>query len=228
MFMLDGYTEEADTDERFRFLYNESNLNLITHFIENAHNIQLPRDGIVIDENDDILAIDYFDNRTFNNHVTVANVSPRELSFFRSVYRHSISQEKISIDYKPKYFSEYYERIIAVYSNFYEDVEIVWISNGQIENNTNNDVMPTYNIQDNILKIIGINPRYSVFKDIPYFIQMNEINFNNKSGSDNFLDLFFERINQHVIPKNVDIELHRLTDIDTLNEQLVLICMCIV
>ena len=40
--MLDGYTEEAETDERFRFLYNESNLNLITHFIENAHNIQLP------------------------------------------------------------------------------------------------------------------------------------------------------------------------------------------
>lgn len=102
------------------------------------------------------------------------------------------------------------------------------MTKSQIENNTNNDVMTTYNIQDNILKIIGINPRYSVFKDIPYFIQMNEINFNNKSGSDNFLDLFFERINQHVIPKNVDIELHRLTDIDTLNEQLVLICMCIV
>jgi hypothetical protein len=228
MFMLDGYTEDTETDERFRFLSNEYNLNMITHLIEKAHNIQLSPASIVIDENDDILAMDYFDNRTFNNHVTVANVNSQELSFFRSVYRHSISQEKINISYKPKYFSEYYERIIAVYSNFYEDVEIVWITNGKIENNTNNDVMPTYNIQDNILKIIGINPRYSVFKDIPYFIQMNEINFNNKSGSDNFLDLFFERINQHVIPKNVDIELHRLTDIDTLNEQLVLISMWII
>lgn len=225
--MLDGYTEDTETDERFRFLSNEYNLNMITHLIEKAHSIQLSPDSIVIDENDDILSMDYFDNRAFNNHVSVANVNPRELSFFRSVYRHSILQEKINIAYKPKYFSEYYERIIAVYSNFYEDVEIVWMTNGQIENNTNNDVMPTYNIQDNILKIIGINPRYTVFKDIPYFIQMNEINFNNKSG-DNFLDLFFERINQHVIPKNVDIELHRLTDIDTLSEQLVLISMCII
>lgn len=225
--MLDGCTEDTEIDERFRFLSNEYNINMITHLIEKAHNIQLSPDEIIIDEDDVILSMDYFDNRTFNNHVTVANVNSGELSFFRSVYRKSISQEKINIAYKPKYFSEYYERIISVYSNFYEDVEIVWITNGQIENNTNNDTMPTYNIQDNILKIIGINPRYSVFKDIPYFIKINEVNFNNISG-DTFLDLFFERINQHVIPKNVDIALHGLTDIDTLNDQLIIISMCII
>ena len=86
---------------------------------------------------------------------------------------------------------------------------------------------PKYTINDNILKIIGVRPRYKKFKEIPSFIKINEINFNGISG-DNFIDIFFDRFNEHVIPKDFDIEITKEMNIEELKEKLMLLAMCMI
>jgi hypothetical protein len=229
MVTIEGYSERKD--KRFGFFYNDSNRKVITNIIEKAHKVKLHPKSVALDSSSDIFVMDYFADRTFHDSVAIADINPRELSFFRSVYRHSKSQEKINIAYKPKYFLEYYERMIEVYANFYEDVEIVWITSGEIESDIttffSKIITPKYTIKDNILKIIGVKPRFEKFKDIPSFIKINEVNFNGISG-DNFLDIFFERFNEHVIPKDVDIELTKEMDLKTLKDRLTLISMIMI
>lgn len=229
MVTVEGWSERKD--KRFGFFYNDSNRKVITNIIEKAHKVKLHPKSVALDSSSDIFVMDYFADRTFHDSVAVANVNPRELAFFRSVYRHSKSKEKVDISYKPKYFLEHYERMIEVYSNFYEDVEIVWITSGEIESDIttffSKIFTPKYKVNDNILKIIGVKPRYEKFKDIPSFIKINEVNFNGISG-DNFIDIFFQRFNEHVIPKDVDIELTKEMDLQTLKDRLTLISMIMI
>lgn len=229
MFTIEGYSNRKD--KRFGFFYNNSNRKVITKIIEKAHKVKLHPKSVGLDSSNDIFAMDYFADRSFHNSVAVSNVNPEELAFFRSVYRHSNSKEKVDISYKPKYFLEYYERILEVYSNFYEDVEIVWITSGKIESDITSFfskiMTPKYTINDNILKIIGVRPRYKKFKEIPSFIKINEINFNGISG-DNFIDIFFDRFNEHVIPKDFDIEITKEMNIEELKEKLMLLAMCMI
>lgn len=229
---IEGYTKPKEPkDKRFGFFYNDSNRKVITNIIEKAHNVKLHPKSVALDSSSDIFVMDYFADRTFHDSVAVANVDPQELAFFRSVYRHSKSKEKVDIAYKPKYFLEHYERMVEVYANFYEDVEIVWITSGKIESDITSVfskiITPKYTINDNILKIIGVRPRYEKFKDIPSFIKINEVNFNGISG-DNFIDIFFQRFNGYVVPKGVDIEITKEMDMEELKEKLILLAMCMI
>lgn len=229
MVTVEGWSERKD--KRFGFFYNDSNRKVITNIIEKAHKVKLHPKSVALDSSSDIFVMDYFADRTFHDSVAVANVNPKELAFFRSVYRHSKSKEKVDIAYKPKYFLEHYERMIEVYANFYEDVEIVWITSGEIESDIttffSKIITPKYKINDNILKIIGVNPRFEKFKDIPSFIKINEVNFNGISG-DNFIDIFFQRFNEHVVPKGFDIELTKEMDMEELKEKIMLLAMCMI
>ena len=101
MFTIEGYSNRKD--KRFGFFYNNSNRKVITKIIEKAHKVKLHPKSVGLDSSNDIFAMDYFADRSFHNSVAVSNVNPEELAFFRSVYRHSNSKEKVDISYKPKF-----------------------------------------------------------------------------------------------------------------------------
>lgn len=231
MISVDGWVERKD--KRIEFFNN--NRKVISAMVQKAHSVKLIPEAITIASSNDIFSGHFFEDAIFNGCAYIARVDKNELAFYRTIYKHSQHNTdkfsprlKIDINLKNKYFQQYCDHVLAVFSAFYEEVNIVWITSGDITGDVSSMfsklITPSYKINDNYLKFVGERPRYKKFNNVPSFIKLNEFNFM-EQDSDDFMDTFFDRFNNQVIPDEDLLKLNKAMDLLTLKDRLTLIAM---
>jgi hypothetical protein len=234
MISVEGWVERKD--KRIEFFNN--NRKVISAMVQKAHRVNLMPEAITLASNHDIFGGSFFSDAVFNSCAYIAKVSKDELAFYRTIYKHSqhsnnkcSSPLKIETTMKNEYFRQYCDRVLAVFSTFYEEVNIVWITSGEIEGDVTSFfskfVTPSYKINDNYLKFVGERPRYKKFDNVPDFLNINEFNFMN-NDSDYFMNTFFDRFNTRIIPDEPDLKLNKDMDLQTLKDRLTLISMVMI
>lgn len=226
MVTIEGYTERKD--KRIEFF--TKNRKVISSMVKKAHKVKLIPEAITIANSNDIFSGHFFSDAVFNSCAYITKVDKDELSFYRTIYKSS-APTKIKTTVKNKYFWKYYERVMTVFLAFYEDINIVWITSGNIKGDVTSIfsriISPSYKINDNYIKFVCRRPRFEQFKSVPSFLKMNEFNFI-ENDSDDFMDTFFERFNNQIIPNEPELKLNKDMDLNTLKDRLTLISMMLI
>lgn len=234
MVTIEGYVERKD--KRIEFF--NTHRKVISDIVQKAHGVKLMPEAITIASGHDIFSGEFFDSCALNSCAYIAKVDKDELAFYRTIYKQSnkiIDKDsaplKIDTKFKNKYFKQYCDQVLAVYSTFYEEVNIVWITAGKIEGDVSSlfskFITPSYTISDSYVKFICKKPRYDSFDRLPYFYKLDQLNFIDNE-SDDFMDIFFNKFNKHLIPDDPELKLNKEMDINTLIDKLTLISMCMI
>lgn len=234
MVTIEGYLELKD--KRIEFF--NAHRKVISDIVQKAHGVKLMPEAITIASGSDIFSGEFFDNCALNSCAYIAKVDNDELAFYRTIYKQSnkiIDKDsaplKIDTKFKNKYFKKYCDQVLAVYSTFYEEVNIVWITAGKIEGDVSSlfskFITPSYTISDSYVKFICKKPRYDAFDRLPYFYKLDQLNFIDNE-SDDFMDIFFNKFNKHLIPDDPELKLNKEMDKNTLIDKLILISMCMI
>lgn len=234
MVTIEGYVERKD--KRIEFF--NTHRKVISDIVQKAHGVKLIPEAITIASGNDIFSGEFFDHCALNSCAYIAKVDKDELAFYRTIYRQSntlVDKEtaplKIDTKFKNKYFKQYCDQVLAVYSTFYEEVNIVWITAGKIEGDVSSlfskFITPSYTISDSYVKFICKKPRYDEFDRLPYFYKLDQLNFIDNE-SDDFMDTFFNKFNKHLIPDDPELKLNKDMDRNTLIDKLTLISMCLI
>lgn len=219
--MVEGWIEKKDK----RRIVFDSHRKVISKIIQKAHRVSLIPQQITLSSNNDIFSGYYFTHAVgFGSTAYIADLTMDYLSFYRTVYNHSDPQPIIT-HLNDEYFSKYYKRVLEVLSNFYDDVNLVWVTAGDIKNIDSiisHLITPNFNIKENYLKFVAKKPRYKQFESMPTFLNLDEVNFR---GNQDYLTTFFNNYNERVIPKELDVKLDKDMNMDELKQVLSLISM---
>lgn len=219
--MIEGWVEKKD---KRRIIFDEHQ-KVITSIVKKAHRVALIPQQVTISSHSDIFSGYYFFNTTaFGSTAYIADLTMDEMSFYRTIYKHS-KPEPIITHVNDEYFDKYHQLILAVLSNFYEEVHLVWVTSGELGNLSgflSRIITPEFKIKENYLKFVAKKPRYSQLESMPTFLNLDEVNFRENQD---YLTVFFNNYNDRVIPEELGIKLDKDMSMDELKQHLALIAM---
>lgn len=204
----------------------------IQKIIQKIHAMKIPFKQVVVSKNSDIFSGDYFKSSNFDDYTYIAQLKPNHIVFYRTIYKHS-NPSSIKTTVKNKSFESHKEKIVAILSYFYSDINIVCITSCTIKSNLNNIIYnfinPNIFLLDHYIKIIANNPRHENVKNLPNFMKYGEINFMHtcvmqQSDETNF-ENFLNKVNTYFIPNELDIKLNKDMSLEEFNDNLSIIDM---